>query len=293
MRLKYLPNFLVGWLLLILGLAACNMPGRRTPTPSGFELINTAAAQTVMAQLTEISRPPVTPAGPTLSPQQATPTLVGTSLVQLTPSVSIVPTQPFSLTQVPQPTQAPAAGTCDQARFISDVTIPDNTVLRPGQSFTKTWRLRNVGDCIWDENYALVFVGGDQLSAPPKVVLPKIVRKNETVDISVEMVAPTTGGTFRSNWKLSNADNQVFGTGQQSDQPIWAQIKVNDAQQGSSSKGTQYDFVSSASAATWFTGSGDSSGVPLAFGGPLENPKGAALRINCAWRQARVPVKSW
>lgn len=277
MDLKRTPMLLLGWFLVILFLVACNMPGRRTPTPSGFELINTAAAKTVMAQLTEISRPPVTPAGPTLAPQQTPPTLAATSSVVQTPSASFAPTQPISLTQVPQPTQAPPAGACDQARFIKDVTIPDNTVLQPGQSFTKTWRLRNVGDCTWDENYALVFVGGDQLGASNRVPLSRVVGQNETVEVSVEMVAPTTGGTFRSNWKLSNTAGQVFGTGQKSDQPIWAQIKVNDTQEDESSTGTQYDFVSSASSGAWFSGIGDNSGIPLAFGGTLENPRGAAL----------------
>lgn len=267
------------WFLLmaVALLMGCNMPGRRTPTPSGFEMINTAAARTVAAQLTEISKPPVSPAGPTFFPGQLTPTLSSTVVAGRTPTAVNQSTQAFALTQVPQPTQAPTAGACDRARFVKDVTVPDNTVFQPGENFTKTWRLRNVGECTWGEGYALVFVGGEPLTVTTRVPLPTIAKSDQTIDISVEMVAPPNGGTFRSNWKLSNSAGQVFGTGADSDQPIWAQIKVNTDQQSGSSTGTQFDFVSNASIATWFTGVSDSSGSPIAFGGSVDNSEGSAM----------------
>jgi len=258
-------------LVLILALSACNMPGRgaeRTPTPSGFEMINTAAARTVAAQLTEISGPPAATSGPTQKAPEATPS--ATALVQLT----TIPSQQPAFTVVAQPTQAPQAGACDLARFVKDVTVPDNTVMQPGASFTKTWRLKNVGKCTWDEDYALVFVSGERLGAPAEVTLPDLVGTDDTVDISVEMTAPTQTGAFRGEWKLRNARGQIFGTGKSGNLPIWVQIQVGEAAEPGSRK---FDFVSSASAAAWYSAAGDSSGIPLAFNGPPDNPAGAAI----------------
>ena len=51
------------------------------------------------------------------------------------------------------------------AAFVSDVTIPDGTVMAPGQSFTKTWKLKNIGTTSWS-NYNLKFFDGEQMDAP-------------------------------------------------------------------------------------------------------------------------------
>ena len=41
---------------------------------------------------------------------------------------------------------------CNQAEFISDVTIADGTSIEPGGvAFTKTWSLSNAGTCSWDD----------------------------------------------------------------------------------------------------------------------------------------------
>jgi hypothetical protein len=265
-----------GALVLII-LSGCNMPGRRTATPSGFEMINTAAARTVAAQLTEISRPPVATAAPMKTSAQTTPTLPGLAGTAVQPSPLV--SQPPVVTVVPQPTQAPQASACDRAKFVKDVTVPDNTVMQPGASFTKTWRLKNVGECIWDRDYALVFVGGELLGAPGEVGVPDTVEPDGVVDISVNMIAPQSSGTYRSEWKLSNAAGGVFGTGKNADQPVWAQIRVNAPGGGDEPAltGISYDFVSSASSADWYSAAGDSSGVALAFGGSPDNPNGAAI----------------
>lgn len=257
-------------LTLILALSACNMPGRggiRTATPSGFEMINTAAARTVAAQLTEISKPPAATLAPTQKPAQTTPS--SSPPAQLT----AVPSQPPAFTVVAQPTQAPQAGACDLARFVKDVTVPDNTVIQPGASFTKTWRLKNIGKCTWDQDYRLVFVSGESLGNTTVVGLPDSVSPDETVDVSVEMIAPTQPGTYRSEWKLSNAQGETFGSGKNGNLPIWAQIQVGAAEASSRT----FDFVSSASSAAWYSAAGDSSGLSLAFNGSPDNPAGATI----------------
>src|SRR5512143_3278895 len=44
---------------------------------------------------------------------------------------------------------AAALSSCDWAQFVADVTVPDGTSYAPGTTFTKTWRLKNIGSCTW------------------------------------------------------------------------------------------------------------------------------------------------
>jgi hypothetical protein len=119
---------------------------------------------------------------------------------------------------------------CDQAAAGSpniDVTIPDNTVMQPGQSFTKTWRLQNTGTCTWTTAYSIAVFSGDPMGAPASVPMPKEVPPGQSVDISVDLTAPTTAATYRGNWKLRNASNAWFGIGPGGAAEFWVQIVVN------------------------------------------------------------------
>ena len=110
----------------------------------------TAAALTVQAQV-----PPILPSVPPVS----VPTATFTS----------VPLPTVALPTLPIPTLPPAAtptSNCDNSQFVTDVTYPDNTVVTPGQSIAKTWRLKNIGTCSWTPSYAIVFLSGEQMSGP-------------------------------------------------------------------------------------------------------------------------------
>src|SRR5690606_15189824 len=87
------------------------------------------------------------------------------------------------ITETPEPT----AGCTDLATFVQDVTIPDGTVVRPGQAFTKTWRLRNDGTCTWTTAYAIVFTGGNAMGGPAAQALPVSVAPGGSVDISINL----------------------------------------------------------------------------------------------------------
>jgi hypothetical protein len=179
-------------------LPACNFP--RQPSPQ--EVASTAAAETVSAQLTQVSAAsPTVPATNTPAPPPATST----------------PTPP------PPPTQAPPTATpgcSDASQYVSDVTIPDNTVMTPGQNFTKTWRLRNSGSCTWTTAYDTVFVDGNAMGGQATVALAGSVPPNATVDISFNLTAPSTNGTYRGNYRMRNESDVLFGT------IFWVQIVV-------------------------------------------------------------------
>lgn len=254
-------------LLLLLFLAsqvviACNMPAPGRPTESGAGAIYTAAASTVQAELTEVSRPPVTQAPGT--PQAPTPTGGGAS-----------PTTPPPVTVAPgNPTPVP----CDRVRFVEDVTVPDDTEVAPGATFTKTWRLQNVGSCTWTTAYSLAVEGGDNLGAPPSTPITQdAVEPNETVDVSVTLKAPETLGTYRATFMLRNAAQQVFGTGD-GNTPFWVQVRVvqNQGQVQPVDSGIVLDFIARASAAQWSSGQGASLNTTLQFGGEDNDSNGVA-----------------
>ena len=123
------------------------------------------------------------------------------------------PTVPTATSTVPGPTSAPAVtptSSCDAASFITDVTYPDGTEVNAGDSFTKTWRLRNVGSCSWTPSYALVFTGGEAMAGPAAQSLVGNVNPGQTVDVSVALTAPAADGTHTGNWALRNAAGVIF-----------------------------------------------------------------------------------
>lgn len=159
------------------------------------------------------------------------------------------------------------AATCDWAQFIADVTVPDGTTYTPGATFRKTWRLRNIGTCTWTSSYALVFDSGERMGAPTAINFPSNVAPGQTVDLSLDLTAPTTAGHYFGYWKLRNATNVNFGIGSTANRSFWVEIYVG------SSSGTGYDFTANAASATWRSGAGT-----LAFPGTEEDAKGFALK---------------
>jgi hypothetical protein len=136
------------------------------------------------------------------------------------------------LPQPESPSSQPSPTCADKAAFVSDVTIPDNTRVLAGNSFVKTWRLRNSGTCPWTADYALVFADGQRMGGPDSVPLPGPVAPGEAVDLSVKLTAPASDGTYEGKWQLRNADGVGFGTGEQADGVFWVRIVVGDRSGG-------------------------------------------------------------
>lgn len=103
----------------------------------------------------------------------------------------------------------PPGGGADAGRWIGQ-DVPDNTQFSPGEAFTVTWSLENTGTSTWTTSYYIEFFSGDQMDAVDKVFLPVPVSPERNVQISVEFTAPQSTGTYRSNWKLVNANDQSF-----------------------------------------------------------------------------------
>ncbi len=166
----------------------------------------------------------LTPLPPTLTPG---PSPLPPSPTAVTPTKAPVP----SITSLPSATTVLPIGTdvpvpCDRVSFVSDITIADNTEIPVGTTFVKTWRLRNNGTCTWTSDYTLVFYSGDTMNGPATSQLTSsTVPPGATIDVSVTLIAPTTPGTYRSEWRLRNADGATFGTGELADLSFWVQIR--------------------------------------------------------------------
>jgi hypothetical protein len=103
-----------------------------------------------------------------------------------------------------------SSSACDQSVYLSDVTIPDNTVVAAGQTFTKTWMFQNAGSCTWDANYTLTFISGDQMSGVNTPIAATVVPGVQAA-LSVALTAPTTPGTYTGYWQLANDSGTTFG----------------------------------------------------------------------------------
>jgi hypothetical protein len=101
------------------------------------------------------------------------------------------------------------AGTDNRAQWVSQ-SIADDTRFAPGETFTMTWRLKNVGTSTWTTAYMLRFYSGDSFGAPKEVRLVQDVPPGATVDITLKMKAPTRPGSYRSVWVMSSEIRSNF-----------------------------------------------------------------------------------
>lgn len=145
----------------------------------------------------------------------AQPTATVTPFVTLTPLVTNTPLVTATLQTLPllaTKTQSVSVATgCDNSVYISDVTIPDKTVVTPGQSLTKTWRVQNSGTCAWTTAYKITYVAGNAMGGTATAI-SQAVNPGQSIDISVAMVAPTAAGESAGTWRLTNDKAQPFGT---------------------------------------------------------------------------------
>src|SRR5689334_13983112 len=142
----------------VLLLASCNLPNDQQIEGASL----TAAAQTVQAMIS------------------ATPTIT------LTPAATFTPFPTLAVnTNTPAAT---ATSNCNVAEFLTDVTIPDGTILAPGAAFTKKWRLKNIGSCAWN-GFSMAFDSGDAMGGPASKPVGA-VNPGQEIDLEVNLTAP-------------------------------------------------------------------------------------------------------
>ena len=113
---------------------------------------------------------------------------------------------------------------CNSSRMVSE-SIPDGTNFQAGETFTKSWTLRNAGDCDWTTDYKFVYESGDQMGGKSSMNVPSVIEPGETVTFNIDMTAPTTDGSYTGVWRLKSNDGKKMGK-------YWANISVGHASTG-------------------------------------------------------------
>ena len=201
LKIRLMTGIQIAMMIGAVLLTSCgaNVPDLTPTVTFGADEIRTQAVATFSADLTQTAlfAPTDTPVA-TLTP--------AATLATLTTSTAGTPFG--AATTVGG--GATAVTSCYGLTFVSDVSIPDNTQMDPGETFTKTWRVRNSGSCPWDAGFKFALTGGDAMGSST-LTLPSVVTAGSQFDISVPMVAPSSNGTFRGNWRMSTSTGQFFG----------------------------------------------------------------------------------
>lgn len=150
--------------------------------------------------------------GPTLTPtftQTLTPTLTSTPTATDTPTPTFTPTYTSTPTEMIFPL-------CDSNpkydnKFIEDLTFPDGSNVTANEKFIKIWKIENSGTCPWVEGFSLQPFRGSideiwEITQSKDYVFP-----GDTVDISIEIQAPSQGRNWGGCWKMQKDDGSAFG----------------------------------------------------------------------------------
>ena len=144
-----------------------------------------------------------------------------------------IPEEDPTATSIPTVIVAPTGVTCsDSATFMSDVTIPDNSLLGPNAAFKKTWRVKNTGTCTWDSSYLVAYISGATMSQQPGywIVPPgQTVAPGQTADVSVGMTSPVDNGNYVAYWGLKKVNGPFMPVaGGANGNSFYVKIKVSN-----------------------------------------------------------------
>ncbi len=229
--------------MLAIVLTACNLQGAN-PTQISPDQINTIAAQTVEALTTQMAPPPATATNtpePTIAATQTPTLLIPTLNLSPVATLGLLPTN----TLVGIPTSV-GSSTCNAVYFVSDDTIPDNTVIAPGAEFVKKWTVKNNGSCTWTTLYTGSMFdnapGDPAITGDGTYVLKNNVPPGGLLQIVVNLKAPKEEGTYVQTWKLQNAEGEFFGD--LSNGGFYVKIKVDSSGGTGSSEGVTGTTIS-------------------------------------------------
>jgi hypothetical protein len=196
--------------------------GACSPAAANDSAIATGVALTVSAQDTARADFTATPAPPTAT---------ATKVVTLTPLATKAP-----------PTAPTGSAYCDaSASFVSE-TIPDGTIVTPGQVFTKVWRIQNTGTCPWYKTWKLVYESGDLMGAATVYDFPQPAQPGDIVDVPIVLTAPLTAGSYTGYWKLESPWGYIFGD-QGSGNAFWVNVVVGSGTPENAKTATVYGIT--------------------------------------------------
>ncbi len=120
-------------------------------------------------------------------------------------------TQPAAVSTAAAVPTASASGSCyNGMAFVADVSVTDGKSLNPGETFRKTWQIKNSGTCVWTKNYRIEPVSGTNMGNSG-FQFPLDVQPGGVVEIYADMIAPSAPGTYTANWQMRSPQGAYFG----------------------------------------------------------------------------------
>ena len=219
--MKHLARILILTIpLILIVLSACG-GGAPTSTASSPNQAYTQIWKTVAAGQTQTAgAASPTPQASETPKASVTPKVTNTPLISPTGSAGAT----AATTDVPGSTKAPTAtkttarsgsgDVCDNFQFVSDVTYPDGSEVPAGTTIIKTWRIKNLGPCEWNEDYEITYGWGGEgtnwnTSSP--VRFGKTVKVGESIELSMELDTPEEAGDYGAVFRVCNDDAVYFG----------------------------------------------------------------------------------
>lgn len=146
--------------------------------------------------------------------------VITTEPVKTTASASAHASQQHQHQQQQQQQRNPQRIPKPALRFIRHVTYPDGTVITPGTTFTKTWRVRNDGNKAWPEGVTLIPAGGDSLCPEDTVLSLPGMQIDEEQEVHVTLQAPEKPGLYTQYFRARTREQQLFG------HRLWVSVMV-------------------------------------------------------------------
>lgn len=193
MKPKYLTLLLISGLLL----AACGTSTATEPTPD-VAAVRTSAASTVEAKYT-------------LTAAAFTPTSIPPPTETPEPEATATETEePVSVITNEEGTPVELCDSLGYDILTVDVTVPDNTIMSPGQDFIKTWLVKNTGVCPWGAGYVLTYAGYTDKMSGQFIAMTEVIQPGEEVEVSVQFKAPDQADEYLSAWSMQNPQGVTF-----------------------------------------------------------------------------------
>ena len=149
------------------------------------------------------------------------------------PAATATPLPVVDATLTPESTTENISGTEDPpqlqniALLLGTLSMEPGSQVYTGEEFQVTWRIRNIGETIWDDQYSLVYAGGEAFGQDLAIPLAIYAAPGDIIDVSLMLTAPDMTGNYRGEWLLLAPDGTPFGVGYENPVPLAVDVIVS------------------------------------------------------------------
>ena len=199
-------------------LAGCGAPG---PSPEAIQAqVNTAVAQTLEVEdqiaksvvLTVDAQVPLSTPTAEVVPT-ATPITIPTftPVVPTVTAVAIIPPSGGGSGGSSSGGASSPKSKIYSCAIVSDKPY-DGASFRPGDSFDKSWTIKNTGSATWEAGWEFEYKGGEDMSPTGDFYIGQQVKPGGTITLVIEVDAPKitqkdSGKVFVMTWSLNNGSH--------------------------------------------------------------------------------------